>query len=560
MHENTAPPETHFLRRSMVYGAGLLLGAAIGADIAANHVPNHIQVGPIEAEVKIEPSNVIEGSFAGKTLQGSVYSPLGLVGAHLEVTNLTTDLGPLTDRSSTQHEAVNSAFAQLFTNTSHDMDLAVAKIERRLLEGSASGVAAALALELSLLAYSRRLKINHPNIYAHWQELYHHYQPARRRAVAAISAAAVISGGTLMGLNETQDVRPTPALAHIPGLEKVQLTGSLADKIIELVRYVNSVVNNNKTFYKGVVGSAVQQFTPEYAAQLPPEGTHIVPILAYSDRHCNVGMDPVLAENAKLYHVKLAISAGDDDFSGTLPFEFACTSELASYFKALGIAEVSVLGNHDSSSATDPAQDYNTAEWEASQGIHVLGGEPVVIKLPDGGSIVLLGDRDPRRSRLGHAIVTVGGGSEADALQTEAQDLAAAACKLPTPVDILVTHSPSVAVTAINDGCGNINFSYSGHLHEYFPPELMGYDSLGRPVYREIGGTSGGAKEDTPTFGPLQEPAPFDILYWNSETRQVIGTIHNVAMPNGTEILGSYIPLQTTAPTDRTSHIRHARR
>jgi hypothetical protein len=192
--------------------------------------------------------------------------------------------------------------------------------------------------------------------------------------------------------------------------------------------------------------------------------------LMVSDRHDNIGMDPIVARIGKIAGAKVLIDAGDDSSSGQ-SWEGFTINSLAQHFKDLKV--VAIAGNHD-------AGGYIESEMRKNK-FTVLDSKPVEV---DG--IRFLGDSDPTRTGLGSADTP---GDETTVQQSKR--LADVACDQPAdkPIATMVVHDPASFQDTANRGCATLLLS--GHLHRQVGPDSKIVD--GRSVTTFTNGTTGGA-------------------------------------------------------------------
>ena len=192
--------------------------------------------------------------------------------------------------------------------------------------------------------------------------------------------------------------------------------------------------------------------------------------LMVSDRHDNIGMDPIAAEIGKVAGAKVLIDAGDDSSSGQ-SWEGFTINSLAQHFKDFKV--VAVAGNHD-------AGGYIESEMRKNK-FTVLDSKPVEVE-----GIRFLGDSDPTRTGLGSADTP---GDETTAQQSAR--LADVACDQPAdkPISTMVVHDPASFQDTASRGCANLLLS--GHLHRQIGPDSKIIE--GRSVTTFTNGTTGGA-------------------------------------------------------------------
>ena len=194
--------------------------------------------------------------------------------------------------------------------------------------------------------------------------------------------------------------------------------------------------------------------------------------LVVTDRHDNIGMDPVARAIADRAGARMLIDLGDDTSNGGSWETFSINS-LAREFRDFEV--VAIAGNHD----TGPT----VRQQMEDKGFTVLDGKPVTV---DG--IRFLGGSDPRSSGL-----TAGYNGDASensiAMRQQAEQLAQAACD-DGEVNVVAVHSPSSGARAAASGCADLVLS--GHLHRQVGPTTIN-GANGRTTTTLTTGTTGGA-------------------------------------------------------------------
>ncbi|MBA2443717.1 MAG: metallophosphoesterase family protein, partial [Nocardioidaceae bacterium] len=196
--------------------------------------------------------------------------------------------------------------------------------------------------------------------------------------------------------------------------------------------------------------------------------------LLVSDRHDNVGMDPVAHAIATAGGATLLFDAGDDTSTGE-PWETFSLDSLVDEFSGFDGAYV-VPGNHDNG-------EFVPAHFDDA-GFTVLTGEPV--ETSDG--IRLLGIADPRSSGLGSWRTPVG-----ISFEDQAAQLADTACEADAAgerVSTLIVHDPDLGTPALERGCADLLLS--GHLHVQVGPDVVS-EVDGEVGVTYTNGTTGGA-------------------------------------------------------------------
>jgi hypothetical protein len=195
--------------------------------------------------------------------------------------------------------------------------------------------------------------------------------------------------------------------------------------------------------------------------------------LLVSDRHDNIGMDPVARAVADQGGATFLIDAGDDTSTGGSWEAFS----LESLDQAFGdLDRFAIAGNHDNG-------DFVTKQ-AAGLGFTTLDGEVV-----DGpGGLRLLGVSDPRSSGLG-TWRDERGISFAD----QEQRIADVACRHDADGDrvgLLVVHDANSGGEALTRGC--VDLVVAGHVHEQIGPTRVA-GTNGKVGYSYTNGTTGGA-------------------------------------------------------------------
>ncbi|WP_299052774.1 metallophosphoesterase [uncultured Nocardioides sp.] len=203
-----------------------------------------------------------------------------------------------------------------------------------------------------------------------------------------------------------------------------------------------------------------------------PEEDETVVVLV-SDRHDNIGMDPVARAIADAGGATAVYDAGDDTSSGKSWEAFSLDSLDAAFSD---LDRWSVTGNHDAGAFVP--------RYLAEKGWDVLDGEAV-----DGpGGARLLGVPDPRASSFTPDRSAVG--ASFDEIR---QDLADDLCALDADderVDTLLVHDANLGNAALARGC--VDLVLGGHVHSRIGPEAY-EGSNGERGVRFTTGTTGGA-------------------------------------------------------------------
>jgi predicted phosphodiesterase len=301
-------------------------------------------------------------------------------------------------------------------------------------------------------------------------------RPQRRQVLGAV-VVAVITVAALVLVAAPERPRPDdrawvpiddvfPELPSDEVLDKVEIAeGASTRGSKALVEGALATYRTSVSFYGKL---ALNAATTEVRAPFAGETTALV----VTDRHDNIGMDPVARAIADEAQARMLIDLGDDTSNGASWETFSINS-LAREFRDFDI--VSVAGNHD----TGPT----VLKQMRDKGFTVLDGEPVTV---DG--IRLIGGSDPRSSGL-----TAGySGNESDniaAIRGQDEKLMKATCDA-GDVSVIAVHSPSSASRAAKSGCADLVLS--GHLHRQVGPKFL-TGTNGRTTTTLTTGSTGGA-------------------------------------------------------------------
>jgi hypothetical protein len=196
--------------------------------------------------------------------------------------------------------------------------------------------------------------------------------------------------------------------------------------------------------------------------------------LLVTDRHDNVGMDPVARAIGDAGGATVLFDAGDDTSTGE-PWE---TFSLDSLVNTFGDMEqrYQVPGNHDNGSFV--------TEYLSREGFTVLSGDP----LTTDDEITLLGVADPRSSGLGNW--RTDGPVSFEDQAVELADVACSSAADGERVSTLLVHDAALGDEALRRGC--VDLVLAGHLHtQVGPDEVTGLN--GQVGVKYTNGTTGGA-------------------------------------------------------------------
>ncbi|MCW2748350.1 MAG: metallophosphoesterase, partial [Nocardioidaceae bacterium] len=230
-------------------------------------------------------------------------------------------------------------------------------------------------------------------------------------------------------------------------LDTVQVSdGGAAQGGSAIVRGAIETYQNSVTFY-GKMRDKAKLVT----LRQPEEGE--VTAVVVTDRHDNIGMDPVVKAVADVAGATMMFDLGDDTSTGGAWEGFSINS-LAKEFRDRKV--VAVAGNHD----TGPS----VVKSMKKHGFTVLEGKPVDVE-----GIRFLGASDPRSSGL-----TAGYQGELSdsnkAIAQEDADLTDVACA-DGEISTVLVHSPASAKKLAASGC--VSLILSGHLHRQVGPNVI---------------------------------------------------------------------------------------
>ncbi|CUR55485.1 Metallophosphoesterase [metagenome] len=295
-------------------------------------------------------------------------------------------------------------------------------------------------------------------------------------------------------------------------VDGVEVSVSLTTQ--ETKRLVASAVDTyerSKTFYAG----AVEEVGTLDLRQ--PEAGETVALLI-SDRHDNIGMDPVARAIGDAGGASVVLDAGDDTSTGESWEAFSLDS-LNKAFE--GYQRFNVSGNHDHG-------DFVSGYLSEQGWVHLEGA---VVAGP--GDATLLGIDDPRSSGLGTWRDETGL-SFADQADLIADD----ACAAPERISTLMVHDAASGRPALERGC--VDLVIGGHLHVQVGPTTV-VGEHGEQGYSYTNGTTGGAAYAIAVGSKLRREAEVTLITYR-EGRPV-GLQPVTLQTNGVFVVGRYQPL-----------------
>lgn len=364
-----------------------------------------------------------------------------------------------------------------------------------------------------------------------WQELAHPWPP---RTAAGAVVLVVLMAGTLVVVRD-DDESPVghdtwePLAAALPDVDipeeaaGIEVEGGLITSgTRRLVESAVSSYRKSLEFYQALAEQA-----PELAGQLrQPEDGEVVGLLV-SDRHDNIGMDPVARAVADAGGATFLLDAGDDTSTGGSWEGFS----LESLDKAFADFDdrYAVAGNHDNGDFVATRLD--------QLGFTMLAGE--VVDGPEG--IRLLGASDVRSSGLG---------SWRDEREVTFADqqalLADLACEYDADgerISTLLVHDANAGRIALLRGC--VDLVLAGHLHLQVGPDPVVGEN-GRTGYSYTTGTTGGAAYAVAIGTKLRRDAQISLVTYADGRPAGIQPV--TVRTNGEFVVGDFIPLDLGKP------------
>ncbi|UYM07157.1 metallophosphoesterase family protein [Solicola gregarius] len=273
-----------------------------------------------------------------------------------------------------------------------------------------------------------------------------------------------------------------PGTGDIEELDRIELsTGSATRGGVTLIEGALQTYRESQEFY-----GDMEDRVPEIAKDIrKPDDEQTLAVLI-SDRHDNIGMDPVVAAIAREARAELIIDAGDDTSTGG-PWEAFSINSMERAYEDFD--KVAVAGNHDKGGFVREALE--------DAGFEVLDGEPVEV-----AGIRFLGASDPRSSGL-----TAGYGEDSGSIEDQGEELADVACE-DEDVSTVLVHSPTTGEPIARSGCTDLILS--GHLHRQVGPDTVTGEEGVTTTYTN--GTTGGAAYAFALGSKLRRPAQVTLV------------------------------------------------
>jgi hypothetical protein len=495
--------------------AGAIIGLAVGiatpahAEVAGNGVK--LRLMPGQAYDQVDLSGALTGTRA--TTRAILGEPVG-VNAHVNL-----DVSYLVGRDGNFNPKVLPAYLQAFSDPAQLIDELSRALVRHLIWYATVGAAIGAIVASAAQAYRGWRHNVDRDLDPGARAAARRYHAPERRFVRLTIIGLIILAlldaipGAVRAPRTREVIIPDPILADTP-LAGTELSGLLRPAISAIETTLRTYFADTDRYY-----NALRDRLDAYLAASPvtlPTGEGVISFGFVTDRHCNIGMDRVIVHLLKHFGITTLVSGGDDDFSGTFPFESACTSNLADKSRHAHITDVFAAGNHDSAL---------TLEDERKQGIHVLDGKVVTVN-----GLHFLGSPDPRSSRYGEGIQPSSPASQRDVLSAQAVQIGNAACAQQDSV-ILVMHDPAAGNAALRSGCGKAVLALDGHTHMQAGPDdvPLSDGSIGNQF---VGASTGGAPTEHSiertfasalTVGPLHHDATVNIVSFDTASERLVG-------------------------------------
>lgn len=529
------------LRKAMAAGALMLsCGGAAGAAIGAAEgalTPTEIQVGPHRATAQL-------------TFDNHLTIDLGPIGYATRATHWAMGTGvrvvakeipsPLDEPATETAAAVANEYIELSANPAHvnqaATDTVVTRIWHDALAGGLIGgfIGGGLSEPNRRRRQQRDKKFNddvetilESNISTdRKRSLVQSLSPdrvPRNRKILAIGSALLLTacaGDHPIPNNDTayvdHELDGTPAQGFAIHGELLRLgVDTVAPKVFTFIGGI-------RQYYSGIRKNLSNTFKNKFGEN--PIDSNLDYVLSLSDEHCNIGMDDVHGDVARDFKVALTVDSGDMTMSG-LAAEEEC---IAAEADAIEGPKAAVMGNHDSPTIAQSARKHGMFVVDNNQITQV-------------GKFKLMGSADVNESTFGTGIHLRG----SETVNDEAEKLKIAACaKQP---DIILQHEPEEAMPAIVAGCAPL--AITGHVHNWHKPKVLN-TTTGSMLFIE--GTSGGAKQNTPTVTTLGKEATDTVFGFDRKTHRAVGYYLLKFQPDGAVSISDFIATPQVAPTYNT--------
>jgi hypothetical protein len=375
--------------------------------------------------------------------------------------------------------------------------------EERRITSEVTGLARDAALRaagIGLVPIGLWLLVGHRRRKELWRRI---RTPDWKAEVGTAATAAALLGA--VALLVTQPWRPEherastdvwlpvqDALADVPvprDLQRWQVQGGLLTQDTRrLIASAFDSYDRSKVFFNGVKDKVP---AIEGLLRRPAEGETVAVLV--SDRHDNIGMDPVVRKVADAAGATVVLDAGDDTSTGETWEEFSLDS-LDKSFDGYE-RRVFIEGNHDNGGFVK--RHLSAIGWTH------LTGKPV----EPFADVRLTGVDDPRSSGLGSWRDATG-----LSFDEVGQRIADDVCNLDEKGDRIATllvHDANLGRVALARGCTDLVLA--GHLHRQVGPTRVVGDN-GKVGYSYTNGTTGGAAYAIALGSKLRRDAEFTFV------------------------------------------------
>jgi hypothetical protein len=302
----------------------------------------------------------------------------------------------------------------------------------------------------------------------------------------------------------------------------IELFGDVTtDQTRRLIESAISTYDQSKTFYTDAAEAAL-------ALELRQPAEDETAVLLVSDRHDNIGMDPVARAVGDVAGATTVFDLGDDTSVGRSWEAFSLDSLNSAFedYDRFGVA-----GNHDHGTFV--------RTYLADRGWTMLDGETFI----GPAGIRLLGVDDPRSSGLGNWRDETGlsfaevGDRLAD-VTCEAQDLG-------RRVATLLVHDANLGAASLERGC--VDLVVGGHTHVQAGPTRVSGDN-GATGYSYTTGTTGGAAYAIAVGSKPRRPAGMSLVTYRDG--RPVGVQAVTLQTTGVFEVGDFVSLAPTDPPD----------
>lgn len=381
-----------------------------------------------------------------------------------------------------------------------------------------------------------------------------------RRATPVTLARTVIIGATVLALAAVAIKQPwrasvpesegerwlalpdyVPDVTVPPEARGIEVSiGGASDGTRRLIESAIDTYRTSKTFYDDATEAAralalrVPVREGDAVLREPEDGETVA--LLVSDRHDNVGMDPVARAIGDAAGATVILDAGDDTSTGQ-EWEAFSLDSLEESFSDYE-QRWAVQGNHDH--GTFVGTYLENLGWTLPSGTSSDddSADTTPIEGPGGGR--LLAWNDPRSSGLGTWRDESG-----MTFSETAEAVTAAACGSEERVNTLLVHDSNLGKGALEQGC--VDLVVSGHLHvQVGPDQVVGQN--GQLGYRYTNGTTGGAAYAIAVGSKLRRPAQVTLVTYRDG--RPVGIQPVTLQTNGVFVVDEFEELELSKADD----------